>query len=900
MSFDLPSVLPSGTVVDNYYEIRDHIGSGGFADVYSGVQRDTGMLIALKIMKPLPASTSTRDNFKQRFIQEAQIAARISHPNVVTTLACRPSMSVKLPSGDSGQFDRVYIVMELLEGRDLAQELSLNGPMTTQRAIALMLPCLDGLARGHDLGIVHKDLKPSNLFLTEPGSRVEVLKILDYGIARVGEAEREGGRLTQTGQALFTPQYVPPEYLHDLIATPAADVYQMGLILIEMLTGKPAVEADTFLSSMLIHTEGIKIPAELAAPPLGPLLSCATHRDHESRYVDASAMAEALEALGPGFTVRPSLQLHAVEATPAEPSVRPKVRTMVEAVSPPPLGLKAPSPPADPAPITSGIMPIVVVFVSVFGLALLACLGGGLYFLFTDELSRCEGAECLEAGKALRDKEKFPEAASFFKKACDEDVAQGCRELAILTEKGQGVLEDQDEATSLAEKACDLGQGESCLDLGLRFVNGEVVKRDLKRAAGYYDKGCDKGDAGCCTNYGLMLDNGDGVERDDKAAAKLYRKACEKKNAPGCNNLALLHEKGEGVKKDVKSSFKYYDKSCDLGSMVGCTALGFMSQNGIGTSKSAKKALRLYDKACEAGVARACTNLALMFKSGQGTDASAAKAHALLDKSCGLEGGGGGCLNLGLMYEAGDGVLKDETRSVELYRKACALGEMAGCTNEGLQFAQGRGVAEDAGRAADLYRKACAGLEMTGCNNLGTLYEEGKGVGFDVGKALKYYDQSCQGGSAVGCFSLARMHDEGKGTKQDLPKALKLFKKSCKDGNSAACTNAGFAYDTAKGTKQDYDKAVDYYEKACEAGAGQGCTNLGVKREFGQGIKKDLGKATALFVKGCDLGNGAGCELAGDMFMGGLGVPRDEGRGVELYKKACALGRSRGCERSGP
>ena len=318
MAMTFPERLQDGSVLDEYYEVQGFLGSGGFADVYKGVQRDTGMPIAIKVLRPVE-DEKIRESFTRRFMQEARIAARLKHPNVVTVLACRSTMGLRSPSGESASFNRCYIVMEELQGRDLETELSIHGAMAPERALKLMVGCLDGLAEGHALGIVHKDLKPANLFLVKPGRRSERLKILDYGIARVGQTKVE--KITQTGQAVFTPQYAAPEYLESLIATPALDVYQMALILAEMLTGQTVVEGDTVFQCMLAHTKGIKLAPSLVRPPLGEVLGKALALDHTARYEDASAFCVALEAINPAEV--PSTLSDSVRLVPLEPDTGP-------------------------------------------------------------------------------------------------------------------------------------------------------------------------------------------------------------------------------------------------------------------------------------------------------------------------------------------------------------------------------------------------------------------------------------------------------------------------------------------------------------------------------------------------------------------------------------------------
>jgi eukaryotic-like serine/threonine-protein kinase len=275
--------LPTGYVLDGRYEIVRAIGAGGFAYVYEANQLNIERPVAVKVLSP-PRTLEDRDHYFQRFVREAKLAAQIRHPNVVTI-------------HDYGVADEhPFIVMELLEGRELKQELRAHGPMDPARALPLFIECLDALGEAHERKIVHKDLKPSNLFLCDPGGRREVLRILDFGVARL----QEGESLTQSGRVYGTMRYMAPEYLRKQTVTPSLDVYQMGLILVEALAGKPAIDADDHLVCITAHFLGeLEIPEALLEGPLGPVLQKALAVGYTDRYENAHAMRVALEAIDP-------------------------------------------------------------------------------------------------------------------------------------------------------------------------------------------------------------------------------------------------------------------------------------------------------------------------------------------------------------------------------------------------------------------------------------------------------------------------------------------------------------------------------------------------------------------------------------------------------------------------
>ncbi len=284
-SVDSSSSVGAHRRLGGHFEILDEIGEGGFAKVYRGRHRRTHQPVAIKVMTRRP-DNEMHESFKKRFLREAQSAARVSHPNIVGVY--HYGMADDLP----------YIVLEMLEGHDLEEELARNGSMAPERLLPLFIEALDALGEAHRCKVVHKDLKPANLFLSCPKKRWETIKILDFGIARMGEGEES--RLTQNGRMLFTCHYVAPEYVEFQIAAPQTDVYQMGLILAELLTGRLVVDGEQF-ECIMLHMKGkLDLDPRLLDSPLGPVLQRALAREHTARYADGTAFAAALRQIDPG------------------------------------------------------------------------------------------------------------------------------------------------------------------------------------------------------------------------------------------------------------------------------------------------------------------------------------------------------------------------------------------------------------------------------------------------------------------------------------------------------------------------------------------------------------------------------------------------------------------------
>jgi formylglycine-generating enzyme required for sulfatase activity len=286
----LDALLPSSGVLKEQYEVTGLLGEGGFGAVFRAVQHPLGREVAIKVMYP-----GHSERTRERFLREAQAVAGLTHPNVVTVF-------------DYGLIDylRPYIVMEVMEGLTLQEELAQNGPVSPERSIPLMLEGLEALSEAHGRGLVHRDLKPDNLYICQPTPRRETLRILDFGIALMtttadlvaaeDDTAPGGPRLTPTGQKVGTPHYLCPEYFEEGTVSTAMDVYAMGLVFVEMMSGAPVISARNFYGCVMQHLKGkLKFPPEIDEGPLGPILRAATARSPKERYSDASEFLDALE-----------------------------------------------------------------------------------------------------------------------------------------------------------------------------------------------------------------------------------------------------------------------------------------------------------------------------------------------------------------------------------------------------------------------------------------------------------------------------------------------------------------------------------------------------------------------------------------------------------------------------
>ncbi len=285
---DTSSWSLKGKVLADRYRILDRLGEGGMGAVYKVQHTRMGKVMALKLLRP---ELSRNRSALERFQQEAQLVARLSCVNTISIF-------------DFGETEEgaLFLAMEYLPGHDLAYLLRRDGPMPEARIAEIGSQLLRSLAEAHDAGIIHRDVKPANVMLLRTREREDLVKVLDFGIAKLRERTGKGA-ITGAGDFVGTPEYLSPEQAKAEELGPASDLYSVGAMLYELACGAPVFEGPTPLSIVSRHLSDRPIPLHERSPrcPCTPafeaLLLRALEKDPNDRFASADEMRAALEPL---------------------------------------------------------------------------------------------------------------------------------------------------------------------------------------------------------------------------------------------------------------------------------------------------------------------------------------------------------------------------------------------------------------------------------------------------------------------------------------------------------------------------------------------------------------------------------------------------------------------------
>lgn len=283
-----------GALIDGRFLVKSLLGRGGMGAVYRGIQTSVNREVAIKVLRP---ELTGREEALERFFREAKLVSELTHPNIVRLFEF----------GQDRERDLLYLVMELIRGQPLGDLLE-QGRFQLNMALEVVYQVCGALTEPHAKGVIHRDLKPDNIVLLPVSDGTLQVKVLDFGIARTLERETQ---LTKTGMICGTPAYMAPEQAQNFEIDSRTDLYALGVLLFEMLSGRPPFLGDTSLQILLHHIQRPAPPVSEVLPPgqipsgVEALVASLLAKRQEDRPSSARAVREEIEEIRVGLGLRP-------------------------------------------------------------------------------------------------------------------------------------------------------------------------------------------------------------------------------------------------------------------------------------------------------------------------------------------------------------------------------------------------------------------------------------------------------------------------------------------------------------------------------------------------------------------------------------------------------------------
>ena len=305
----------TGRVIGDKYEVRELLGEGGMGVVYRAYQRNNQRDVAIKFLRRVLVRDSTA---VKRFLKEVRVASRLKHANTITIF-----------DFDQTEDHLLYFTMELLEGRSLADVIYADGLLAPARALGVLVQACNSLAEAHEQGLIHRDLKPENILLVHQHGNPDFVKVLDFGIAKANSDK--GTKLTQSGTLCGTAHYMCPEGAQAQLLDARADVYSLGVILYEMLSGRLPFDGDTALAVLMkhVHESVPPLPPEAAPPGVAALVARMLAKDPDLRPSTVvqvrDEVQELLRVLARAEAARATEDHELIQPPPPAPDIEPEV-----------------------------------------------------------------------------------------------------------------------------------------------------------------------------------------------------------------------------------------------------------------------------------------------------------------------------------------------------------------------------------------------------------------------------------------------------------------------------------------------------------------------------------------------------------------------------------------------
>ncbi len=860
-----PPALPLGRVLDGRYRIGRVLGHGGFGITYLAWDENLQLRLAIKEYLPRDCASRAADGVSlaiyagqaseqfsyglDRFLEEARALAHFDqHPGIVT-------VKNFFRAHGTG-----YCVMDFVEGITLSEYLGQqpDGRISFDAALKLLTPVMDALRAVHKEGLLHRDIAPDNIYLTQDGR----IKLLDFGAARYAASEH-----SKSLSIILKPGYSPEEqYRTKGHQGPWTDVYGLAATIYRTITGKlPPESLDRLDTDELIPPSklGIAIRPEQEAALLKGLAVKANQRFQSMVELQnawrSGVQLPPLQERQSGIGKKPDLVGKNTSPRPPKKgsmgcglslAILGSVMILILFLSgifsgmlstrdtKPPMTLSdtptAPPQLAQTVIVTNPQVPIqptpenIDESISEGKNAFDRGDFGKAKIVFWPLAEAGNSVAQFYIGKMYSEGKGFAKDVAtgviWYRKAAEQGNARAQNNLGAMYMDGLGVIKDEAEAIRWYRKSAEQGFAVAKRNLGDVYFKGQGVAKDEAEGVRWYTEAfrlfresADQGDAEAQFRLGLAYFFGEGVAIDKTEAARWLSKAAEQGNRDAQFRLGGAYFEGQGVPKDEAEAVRWFRKAAEQGLAQAQRILGSTYYYGHGVSKDEAEAVRWYRKAAEQGDAEGQNFLGMAYSNGEGVIMDTAEGARWYQKAA-EQGDAWAQVNLGTAYLFGQGLTKNEAEAVRWFRKAAAQGDADGQFYLGMVYANGQGVAKNEEEAVRWYRKAADQGDVLAQVNLGDAYLNGRGVPIDQAVAVGWYRKAAEGGDTDAQLKLGDSYHQGRGVNVDEAKAAQWYRKAADQGNVKAQFNLGWAYENGEGIAKNKQEAVKWYRKAAEQG----------------------------------------------------------------------------------
>ena len=627
------------------YRITGRLGAGGMGVVYLAEDTVLGRRVALKTVRLLEgADPNSKQDLTERFLREARIVAQMDHPGIVAVY----------DFGHEGE--TAYLVLEFVAGSNLANRMEQPPKLDRAGGARVLQEAAAALDYAHKRGVVHRDVKPANLLMTEDGR----VKVADFGIAKLSGSTT----MTATGMLMGTVEYMSPEQIRGETVDGRSDQYSLAVVAYQLVTGKRPFQADSTitLAHMIVYEQPTPASAVNQSAPVtlnvDRVLARALHKQPAARYATCSDFARDLELAWLGksspMAGAPTISAASIETAPMEmPAARavppgPTATIPPVAVTPPVQVPTAPPPllPVASAPVAAPVAAAVTtangskkwiwIAAGAFVVIAAGAVVGALKFaplILRSMVPTTESAATSRPGdtaaKAAAQTPPTvtpqqsipvqtvapktpPSSLPVRRKATDEEQRAERDEAGSASAKSPGTQV----AVPALEKKAAAGDIRTMVLTGDALAAGRGGSPDYAKAREWYEKAAAKGDAGAMTRIGDLHLKGQGVPRDYTLARSWYEQAATKDFREAMDRLGELYYQGLGVPKDHAAARKWYEKAAQRGFPLAFLHLARLYRYGQGVSQDCDVARDWYEEAAGANNSSAMLMLGDLYSEG--------------------------------------------------------------------------------------------------------------------------------------------------------------------------------------------------------------------------------------------------------------------------------------------